>query len=159
MYRGSNVEGSIYPLGCRVGMPLVWSALNLKRKKENYKGLWVRSDHTELSLPYAASESDLSDFLVLNVQGELVRLFCLSRFITNSEDCPKVNIKIWNLDFTGQSHTLPVISEDHSSLSLLPTWGSVQGIKTCIQKQCLGRKEREKQRNPKYQMCSNEDAV
>lgn len=119
---GQTVEGSICPSDCRAGTALVWSALKLQRKKgKSHKGLQLRSDHPEPSLPYMAGEGDLSDFLVLKVQGELVRLSFLSGFITNSEDCPKVNVKIGNLDFAGQSHTLPVISEHQSSLVLLYT--------------------------------------
>ena len=90
-----------------------------------------------------AGEGDLSDFLILNVQGELVRLFFLSRFIMNSEDCPKVNVKIWNLDFTGQSLTLPVICEHHSRLGLLHTWKSVQENQD-VYSEDMFRKEREK---------------
>lgn len=73
-----------------------------------------------------ASEGDLSDFLVLKVQGEFVRLLFLRRVITNFEDCPKVNIKIWNVEFTGQGLTLPIVSEQQSSLGLLHTWESIQ---------------------------------
>lgn len=36
------------------------------------EGQQLKSDHLEPSLPYVAGEGDLSDFLVLNVQGECV---------------------------------------------------------------------------------------
>lgn len=107
-----------------------------------------------------AGEGDLGDFLILNVKGEPVRLFFLRRFIMNSEDCPKVNIKIWNLDCTGQSLALPVICEHHSSLGLLHTWKSVQENQD-VYSEDVFRKERERnrQRKLKYLMCSNEDTV
>lgn len=99
----------------------------MKRKKgqsQEDPQLWP--DPPESSLPYVASEGDLSDFLVLKVQGELVRLLFLRMFIINFEDCPKVNVKIWNVEFTGQGLTLPVVSKQQSSLGLLHTWESVQ---------------------------------
>lgn len=109
----------------------MWRALCSARQTRNTPGLVsfkaekagqeLSSDCPETSLPYVASEGDLSDLLVLQVQGESVRLFFCSRFITNSEDGPKVNAKIWNLHFTGQSHSLPVILEGHSSFRLLHT--------------------------------------
>lgn len=94
-----------------------------------------------------ASEGDLSDFLVLKVQGELVRLLFLRMFIINFEDCPKVNVKIWNVEFTGQGLTLPVVSKQQSSLGLLHTWESVQ-VKMRIHQLRIGRKENKAEKLP-----------
>lgn len=138
-----NDEDSLH---CGLWVPLAWSALKLKRKKgRSQKGPQLWPDPPESSLPYVASEGDLSDFLVLKVQGELVRLLFLRRFITNFEDCPKVNIKIWNVEFTGQGLTLPVVSKQQSSLGLLHTWESVQESQDAYSSAPC-RKERERGR-------------
>lgn len=107
----------------------------------------LRADHLMPSLPHVAHEGDLSDFLVLKVQGEFVGFFVLLRLIVKSEDCPKVNVKIWNLDGTGQSPTLPVVFEHHDSLSRLHTCDRVQENKEMCE-EFMVRRDREEAQQP-----------
>lgn len=67
MRRGPECPGL-----CLTSRLLTSSAPGLVSSDAGKEGQQLKSDHLEPSLPYVAGEGDLSDFLVLNVQGEFV---------------------------------------------------------------------------------------
>lgn len=62
-------------------------------------------------LPYTTSKSNFRNLFVVEVQDKSICLPLWSGFIIDSEVGTKINIKIWNLDSTGQNPLASVISE------------------------------------------------
>lgn len=74
-------------------MSLGWADVKFEEESEELPRHPAQLGLLNLSLPHVAHDRNLSDFLVLNVQDEFVSVFVLRRFIINSEDCSKVDIK------------------------------------------------------------------